>query len=54
VCGGFLYKKIGAKNGMWMKFRGLDAMWWLKIGSDSKLRTGLEFMWSSGVFFKVA
>jgi hypothetical protein len=32
-----------------VKIKGLDAKWWLKIGSDSKLRTELEFMWSSGV-----
>jgi hypothetical protein len=28
--------------------RGIDAKRWLKIGFDSKPRTKLEFLWSSG------
>jgi hypothetical protein len=30
------------------KIRGLTATWWLKFGSDSKPRTELKSLWSSG------
>jgi hypothetical protein len=41
-----------------MELTGLYAKWWLRIGSDSKPRTELEFLWSlvgilqSGMLFQ--
>jgi hypothetical protein len=41
-------QKCKVRNVIWIKYRGLDVKWLLKIGSYSKPKTELQFLWSSG------
>jgi hypothetical protein len=41
-------QKYKVRNVIWIKYRDLDVKWLLKIGSYSKPRMELEFLWSSG------